>query len=98
MYHCCHSGFVKRIATADQRIVRLLSGMLRLVVALDRGHSQLVKRLRCSISPARVDVLIDGPGDLELELWAAREKLKPLSRALRSAMTIERAGQIPHAA
>src|SRR5262249_15898947 len=87
-----------RLASADRRLVRVLSGILRLAVALDRGHSQLVKRVRCVISPERVDLLIDGPGDLELELWAARAKLKPLARVLGCSMTLERAGSIPRAA
>ena len=74
----------------QQRLVKLLSGMLRLAVALDRGHSQLVKRLRCYVFPTRVDIIIDGPGDLELELLAARDKVEPLARALKRELTIDR--------
>jgi exopolyphosphatase/guanosine-5'-triphosphate,3'-diphosphate pyrophosphatase len=74
----------------EQRLVKVLSGILRLAVALDRGHSQLVKRLRCYVFPERVDIVVDGPGDLELELLAARDKLEPLMRALRRELTIDR--------
>ena len=74
----------------QQRLIKVLSGMLRLAVALDRGHSQLVKRLRCYVFPTRVDIVVDGPGDLELELIAARDKLEPLARALKRELSIER--------
>jgi len=71
-------------------LVKVLSGMLRLAVALDRGHSQLVKRLRCYVFPTRLDIVVDGPGDLELELLAARDKIEPLARALKREVTIDR--------
>jgi len=88
-----------RLAGLDlerQRLVKVLSGMLRLCVALDRGHSQLVKRLRCYVFPDRVDIVVDGPGDLELELLAARNKLEPLARALNRQLSIDRSA--PYAA
>jgi exopolyphosphatase/guanosine-5'-triphosphate,3'-diphosphate pyrophosphatase len=78
------------LTSEQQRLVKVLSGMLRLAVALDRGHSQLVKRLRCYVFPTRVDVVIDGPGDLELELLAARDKIEPLARALKREIGIDR--------
>lgn len=78
------------LTTEQRRQLKVLSGMLRLAVALDRGHSQLVKRLRCYVFPTRVDIVIDGPGDLELELLAARDKLDPLSRALGRELAVDR--------
>ncbi|HEX3776627.1 MAG TPA: Ppx/GppA phosphatase family protein [Polyangiaceae bacterium] len=81
---------IARLETEQQRLVKVLSAILRLAVALDRGHSQLVKRLRCYIFPTRLDIVVDGPGDLELELLAARDKLEPLARALRREITIDR--------
>ena len=79
-----------RLDAEQQRLVKVLSGILRLAVALDRGHSQLVKRLRCYVFPTRLDIVVDGPGDLELELLAARDKLEPLARALRRELSIDR--------
>jgi exopolyphosphatase/guanosine-5'-triphosphate,3'-diphosphate pyrophosphatase len=81
---------IARLGAEQQRLVKVLSAILRLAVALDRGHSQLVKRLRCYIFPTRLDIVVDGPGDLELELLAARDKLEPLARALRREITIDR--------
>jgi hypothetical protein len=46
--------------------------------------------LRCYLFPTRLEIVIDGPGDLELELLAARDKLEPLARALRREISIDR--------
>jgi exopolyphosphatase/guanosine-5'-triphosphate,3'-diphosphate pyrophosphatase len=72
----------RRLARRQQEIVRLLSGMLRIAVALDRGRTQVVKQVRCQLDDGRLDLVIGGAGDLELELWAARGRTLPLERAL----------------
>jgi exopolyphosphatase/guanosine-5'-triphosphate,3'-diphosphate pyrophosphatase len=82
---------IKKLEALDQRRVATLSALLRLAVALDRGHAQLVKRLHCSFEAKRLTITVDGPGDLALELWAARGKLKPLARVLGLKVSIERA-------
>jgi len=82
---------VQRLEPRDQRRVATLSALLRLAVALDRGHCQLVKRVHCLLEGDRLTVGVDGPGDLTLELWAAGSKLKPLSYALGVRVALERA-------
>jgi hypothetical protein len=86
------------LAAGQERIVEMLAGMLRLAVALDRGHSQLVKRVFCRVVDSRIEFTIDGPGDLALELWAAQCKVKPLARALHRKITFERLVTPAHAA
>lgn len=85
-----HKAFGK-LEPREQRVVATLSALLRLAVALDRGHAQLVKRVHCSFEDRRLTISIDGPGDLALELWAARGKLRPLARVLGVKISIERA-------
>jgi exopolyphosphatase/guanosine-5'-triphosphate,3'-diphosphate pyrophosphatase len=63
-------------------LVRVLSGMLRISVALDRGHTQVVKRLSAKRTNGSLELVVGGVGDLELELWAARRKIAPLAQAL----------------
>jgi hypothetical protein len=78
--------------------VFVLSGILRLAVALDRGHSQLVRRLHVEHHGLELRIVIDGPGDLLLELWAARGKLEPLAKALNRPIMVERVILAPSAA
>ncbi|HVJ18771.1 MAG TPA: hypothetical protein VM686_25290, partial [Polyangiaceae bacterium] len=74
-----------------RHVLSVLSGILRLAVALDRGHCQLVQHVEAELDGHRVRLELDGPGELELELWAARGKLKPLAKALRAKIDVERA-------
>lgn len=76
----------------EQQAVVVLSAILRLAVGLDRGHSQLVRRLHVERRKRELRVVIDGPGDLLLELWAGQEKLEPLAKALDCSIALERAG------
>lgn len=87
-----------RLPRAEQRRVSVLAGVLRLAVALDRGHSQLVRRLRVEAHEGELAVMIDGPGDLALELWAGRDKLEPLAKALGHPLTLARVALGPASA
>jgi exopolyphosphatase/guanosine-5'-triphosphate,3'-diphosphate pyrophosphatase len=70
------------VGRAQRRAVRLLSGILRIAVALDRGQTQVVKRVTGKRTKGTLDLVVAGIGDLELELWAARRKTKPLADVL----------------
>jgi exopolyphosphatase/guanosine-5'-triphosphate,3'-diphosphate pyrophosphatase len=82
----------------DEHRVIVLSAILRLAVALDRGHSQLVRRLHVEQRKKDLSIVIDGPGDLLLELWAGRGKLDPLAKALDRSIMLERVALAPSAA
>ena len=91
-------GKLDELPARDQHSVVVLSAMLRLSVALDRGHSQLVRRLHVEEGKKELRIVIDGPGDLLLELWAGRGKLEPLAKALERAVMLERVALAPSAA
>jgi exopolyphosphatase/guanosine-5'-triphosphate,3'-diphosphate pyrophosphatase len=76
----------------EREIVRVLSAMLRLAVALDRGRSQVVKRVRVERNDSGLKLLVSGSGDLELELYAARRRVDPLRRALGLSIAVEQDG------
>lgn len=80
---------------AQRHLVSVLSGILRVAVALDRGYTQQVKSISVDAKADPISIRIDGSGDLELELLAARSKLEPLRRALGRAFRIERTNVEP---
>lgn len=80
------------LGALDLRRVVVLASMLRLAVALDRGHCQLVRHVGARVSPDRVDFQVQGNGDLELELWAARQELEPIAEALNRSISVAIAG------
>lgn len=61
----------------DRGRVTQLSAILRLADALDREHMQKVKAVSAAVRDSRVELTLEGDGDLELELWALAKK-KPL--------------------
>lgn len=87
-----------KLPPRDAKSVIVLSAILRLAVALDRGHSQLVRRLHVEERKKELRIVIDGPGDLLLELWAGRGKLEPLAKALGRSIMLERVALAPSAA
>lgn len=89
---------LQKLGEDEQQAVMVLSSILRLAVALDRGHSQLVRRLHVETRKKELRIAIDGPGDLLLELWAGRDKLEPLAKALGRAVLLERVALAPSAA
>jgi exopolyphosphatase/guanosine-5'-triphosphate,3'-diphosphate pyrophosphatase len=91
-------GKLDALSAHDQHSVAVLSAILRLAVALDRGHSQLVRRLHVEERKKELRIVIDGPGDLLLELWAGRGKLEPLAKALKRSVMLERVALAPSAA
>jgi len=91
-------GKLDALPPRDHESVVVLSAILRLAVALDRGHSQLVRRLHVEERKKELRIVIDGPGDLLLELWAGRGKLEPLAKALNRSIMLERVALAPSAA
>ena len=76
-----HPGF-RGLDAGGQHVVAVLAAILRLAVGLDRGHTHVIKRVICKRKNGSLEIAVGGFGDLELELWAARRKTKPLARAL----------------
>jgi exopolyphosphatase / guanosine-5'-triphosphate,3'-diphosphate pyrophosphatase len=91
-------GKLDELSRRGAHCVLVLSSILRLAVALDRGHSQLVRRLHVEASKKELRIAIDGPGDLLLELWAGQAKLEPLAKALGRSILLERAALAPSTA
>ncbi len=77
-----------------RRIVRILAGLLRIAIGLDRRHSQLIESVQVAITDD--DIVITPAAepdvDLELEVFSARERSHLLGQALDRDVTIE----LPH--
>ncbi len=81
----------------DQQRVRILAGLLRIAIGLDRSHAARVQSLRVLVDTAadRSVVTIEPLGhddaeDLELELYAATERSKLLADALGVDIVLQR--------
>ena len=78
---------------ADQRVVEILSGLLRIAAGLDRTRSAAVSRLRVDGGhegrPLRILVETAPGADADLELYSARNRKDLLEAALGVAVEIE---------
>ena len=93
-YHCKaepgkHHKKFRRLSKSHRRIVKVLSGILRIAVGLDKTKNQRVASLVCQLSEQTIDICITGTDSLALELWAARENVRVLAEALERDVEIQ---------
>ena len=77
-------GEFAALDAADQRLVRLLAGMLRVAIGLDRRHAGVVQTMRVNITDdlMRIEPVPNDLDDLDLEVYAALERSHLLAAAL----------------
>ena len=82
-----------RLHEADQRVVEILSGLLRIAAGLDRTRAGAVSRLRVEGGrdgdPLRILVETAPGADADLELYSARNRKDLLEDALGATVEIE---------
>ena len=80
----------KMLSKEHRRMVQVLSGILRIAVALDRTKNQAVQDIHCEISDKQITLQIKGRDTgMELELWTAMRHRKPLAKALGRKLKLE---------
>ena len=72
------------LSGVDQQKVRVMAGLLRVCIGLDRGREQVIERLRCRLDGDElvIDVDVMAGQDASLELYAAEQRRGLLERAL----------------
>ena len=82
---------IKALKPADRRIVAVGVALLRLADGLDRSHAGAVQNVICKISKAKVEIDVIATADIQLELWAAREKAGWFEEVFERELAFERA-------
>ena len=94
-YHCKakpskkHKKF-KRLSKRHRRLIKILSGMLRIAVALNKTKNQRVKAVACQVSNKNLKIAVSGAENLEVEIWAARRSCEVLAEALNYRVEIQK--------
>jgi exopolyphosphatase/guanosine-5'-triphosphate,3'-diphosphate pyrophosphatase len=83
-----HANFA-RLDKADRRLVRRLAGILRIAVALNRSHQQLVTDVRCHARRGRVTIVAVAGEEPLVELWDARRKAGLFEKAFDARLTVK---------
>ncbi|MGF1514893.1 MAG: Ppx/GppA phosphatase family protein [Elainellaceae cyanobacterium] len=86
-YHCKaaptkkHKKF-RRLPKDHRHRVQILSGMLRIAVALDKTKNQRAVTVTCQVSEETLAIIVAGADNLDLEIWAAQRERQVLAQAL----------------
>lgn len=86
-----HAAFAA-LSAHDQRVVSVLSGMLRIGIALDRTYRNVAADVQVDCTAEGVKIVVFGD-DLELELFAANERKGLLEAAFDTTVSIT--GNLP---
>ena len=82
-----HANFA-RLDRGERRLVRRLSGVLRVADGLDRAHGQAVQGVRCRVGDGWVRMLVRATRDPAIELEDATRKAGLFERAFRAGFTL----------
>lgn len=82
-----HAEFAALPADA-QHVVRVLAGILRIGVALDRTRTGAVRDLKVTASKRQLTIELEGDGDLSLERYTAEARKTLLEEALGVEVTV----------
>ncbi len=83
-----HEGF-GALDEADRALVLRLGGLLRLADGLDRRRIGAVRDLRCRLETGSFRVVLQGEGDLSVEVYGGQEKGNLFERAFRTRLELE---------
>lgn len=81
-----------RLPDDEQRVVRILAGLLRVAVGLDRRRDGAVRGVRVECSDGRIRVLAEAGADADVELYSARIRSDLLADALGVEVELEATG------
>jgi exopolyphosphatase / guanosine-5'-triphosphate,3'-diphosphate pyrophosphatase len=77
----------------DQRAVRILAGLLRIAIGLDRGHRGVVDHVRCDVDPERhhltIEAVVPELTAAQLEAYTADARKDLLADALGMSVSVE---------
>ena len=94
-YHCKaepskkHKKF-KQLDKPHRHIVKLLSGILRIAVALNKTKNRRVEQIACRVSPENLEINVSGAENLEVEIWAAQRSRHVLAKVLNRQVKIQK--------
>jgi exopolyphosphatase/guanosine-5'-triphosphate,3'-diphosphate pyrophosphatase len=81
------------LGPTDQRAVRVLAGLLRIGIGLDRGHACVVQRVRCDYdheaNVLTIEALVDDPVSAQLEQYTADARKDLAEEALGLTIRLE---------
>jgi len=83
-----HANFAN-LHPSDRKLIRVLSGILRVADGLDRTHTQRVRRVRVRVEDEAVRMILQATSAPRVEIWAASRKSRLLEKAVRKRLILK---------
>ncbi len=83
-----------RLRKRDRRLVRFLSGILRVADGLDRTHAQAVSSVTPELEDERIRLIVEAEAPPQVELWDADRKAGLFEKAFATALELQWAGAV----
>ncbi len=77
------------LSSEMKKTVRIGSALLRIADGMDRSHCRVITGLKVKARNKRLEVLIEGRGDAELDIWGARRKMDYLAELFDRTISFE---------
>lgn len=78
----------KKLDKAQRKLLKGLSGILRIAVGLDKTKNQWVEKIECLIDVPRITIKLTGEENLDMEIWEAQRYSDTLSAFLHKEIVI----------
>ncbi|GAB3646070.1 Ppx/GppA phosphatase family protein [Echinicola sediminis] len=83
-----HKKF-RKLSRYQRKMIRVLSGILRVAIGLDKTKNQWVEGLHCKATEERITITVYGEENPDLEIWDAMRHRSVLEKALKRKVLIK---------
>ncbi|MDN3668479.1 Ppx/GppA phosphatase family protein [Echinicola jeungdonensis] len=89
-----HKEF-KQLDKSQKKIIRVLAGILRIAVGLDKTKNQWIEEVACEVEEDKIIITVYGEENPDLEIWDAMRQRKVLKKALKKEIVVTAASPVP---
>jgi len=83
----------KQLYKSQRKLVKMLAGILRIAVGLDKTKNQWVEQIECKIEGIKLNIHAIGDENLDMEIWEAQRYSDTLSKVLKRRVVLKNGDQ-----
>ncbi|WP_215224458.1 Ppx/GppA phosphatase family protein [Echinicola shivajiensis] len=85
----------KRLPKGQKRMIRFLSGIMRIAIGLDKTKNQWVEKVLCEIQEETLKISLQGEENPDLEIWESMRHRNVLEKAMKKNVVITADSPVP---
>jgi len=79
----------KQLYKSQRKLVKILAGILRIAVGLDKTKNQWVEQVECKVEGIKLTIHAIGDENLDMEIWEAQRYSDTLSKVLKRRIVLQ---------